>query len=100
YLSADGHYVASEDAWRASSTSRALLLGMAMVAQRARGAVASVYAGRLARKHVIEGRVVQASQEWTLCFSSGSRKPRPQGGHSRSGWIDAAGAWKKVRAIQ
>ena len=101
YLSADGHYVASEDAWRASSVSRALLLGMAMVVQRARGAVASVYAGRPARKHVIEGRVVQARQEWTLCFSSGSRPLRPQGGNSRSGWIDVSGgAWKKVRAIQ
>jgi hypothetical protein len=101
YLSADGYYLADEDSWRASSVSRALLLGMAMVVQRARGAVASVYAGRPARKHVIEGRVVQARQEWTLCFSGGSHKPRPQGGHSRSGWIDAScGAWKKVRAIQ
>jgi hypothetical protein len=100
YLSADGHYVAGEDSWRASSVSRALLLGMAMVAQRARGVVASVYAGRPARKDVIEGRVVQARQEWTLCFTGGNRKPRPQGGHSRSGWIDPAGAWKKVRRIE
>lgn len=99
YLSADGWYCASEDAWRASSVSRGLLLGMAMIAQRARGAVASVYAGRPPRKHVIEGRVVEARQEWTFAFSSGERQSRPQGGNSRSGWIDADGAWKKVRKI-
>lgn len=93
YLSADGHYVGRYDRWTASSVSRALLLGMAMVAQRARGVVASVYAGRPERKHVIDGRSVVARQDWIFAF-------RNSEGYRQSGWIDTDGAWKKVRRSQ
>lgn len=90
YLSADGHYVARHDRWMASSISRSLLLGMAIIAQRARGVVASVYAGRPERKHVIGGRVVTARQDWIFAF-------RNSPGYHQSGWIGTDGAWKKVR---
>lgn len=92
YLSADGHYVDRYERWCASSTSRALLLGMAMVAQRARRVVASVYAGRSARNGTIAGRSVSMAQEWIMIFrNSLGRRP--------SGWIGDDGAWKKVRTV-
>lgn len=92
YLSADGHYVAKHDRWMASSVSRALMLGMAMVAQKARGVVVSVYAGRPERKHEIDGRMVTAKQDWIMAF-------RNSPGYRSSGWIGDDGAWKKVRKI-
>lgn len=92
YLSADGHYVAKHDRYMASSVSRALALGMAMVAQRARGVVASVYAGRPARKGTICGRDVNMRQDWILAY-------RNSDGYKKSGWIGDDGAWKKVRKI-
>ena len=89
YLSADGHYVAKYDRWTASSVSRPLLLGMALIAQRARGVVASVYAGRKARVHKIRGREVRSSQDWVL-----SIPPK-----NVSAMLLGDGAWKKVRKI-
>lgn len=93
YLSADGHYVDQYDRWTASSVSRALLLGMALLAQRARGVVASVYAGRPEGESVIEGRPVHTQQDWVFGF-------RNSRGYRQSGWIADDGAWKKVRTIE
>lgn len=90
YLAADGHYVAKYDRWTASSISRPLLLGMAMVAQRARGVVASVFAGRPAGTSVIEGRTVNTRQDWIL-----SIPPK-----NLSGFIACDGSWKKVRSVE
>lgn len=92
YLSGDGHYVERYDRWTASSVSRPLLLGMALVAYRARGVVASVYAGREPGTAVIEGRRVNTKQDWIFCF-------RNSHGYRPSGWIADDGAWKKVRSI-
>lgn len=92
YLSADGHYVARYDRYCSSSVSRCLLLGMAIVAQRARGVVASVYAGRPSRSGVICGRSVNMKQDWVFAF-------RNSDGYRKSGWIGDDGAWKKVRKI-
>ena len=93
YLSADGHYVKRYERWTASSVSRALLLGMALIAQRARGVVASVYAGRTERVGEIQGRTVNMSQDWVFAF-------REFPGYRQSGWIAGDGAWKKVRKIE
>jgi DNA modification methylase len=93
YLSADGHYVKRYDRICASSVSRALLLGMAIVAQRARGVVPSVYAGRPARRGTIQGRDVNMAADWTFAF-------RASIGYRQSGWIGDDGAWKKVRKIE
>ncbi len=92
YLSADGHYVEKHDRYCASSVSRALLLGMAMIAQRAHDVVSSVYAGRPERIGKIEGRTVHMSQDWIFAF-------RNSDGYRKSGWIGDDGAWKKVRKI-
>ena len=93
YLSADGCYVEMHDRHCASSVSRALLLGMAMVAQRARNVVASVYAGRPERDGVIQGRAVHMSQDWVFSF-------RGSQGYRHSGWIAHDGAWRKVRKVE
>lgn len=92
YLSADGHYVERYDRHCASSISRALLLGMSLLAMRARGAVASVYAGRPDREGEICGRHVHMRQDWVFAF-------RESKGYRKSGWIDETGSWRKVRAI-
>lgn len=93
YLSADGHYVKEHDRWMASSVSRALLLGMALVAQRARGVVASIYAGRGPRVATIQGRSVNCKQDWIFSF-------RNSDGYKKSGWLQDDGAWKKVRRLE
>ena len=93
YLSADGCYVKKYDRWVASSVSRSLLLGMALIAQRAKGVVASVYAGRPGGKGVIQGRTVDTLQDWIFGF-------RDSEGYRKSGWIGEDGAWKKVRKIE
>jgi hypothetical protein len=93
YLSADGCYVGRHDRFAASSISRGLLLGLAIVAQRARAVVASVYAGRPEREGEIEGRPVKMRQDWIFAF-------RNSDGYKKSGWVDEWGAWKKVRRIE
>jgi DNA modification methylase len=93
YLSADGHYVEQYDRQTASSVSRALLLGMALIVQRVVGAVSSVYAGREAGETSIQGRNVKTKQDWIFSY-------RRTDGYKKSGWIDDQGAWKKVRRIE
>ncbi|CAN5564569.1 hypothetical protein BH24ACT5_BH24ACT5_15510 [soil metagenome] len=93
YLSGDGHYLPDRSRWTASSVSRELMLGMAMLAQRAHGAVASIYPGRPPGTAVIEGRTVTTRQDWILCFDlpdGTRRKGLP--------FLLDDGAWKKVRS--
>lgn len=87
YLSGDGNVTGN--CTSASSVSRALLLGMAMVAQRARGVIASVYAGRGERTSTIEGREVHCNPEWVMSW-------RVSGHHCESEILED-GAWKKVK---
>lgn len=87
YLSGDGNVTGN--ATSASSVSRALLLGMAMVAQRARNVIVSVFAGKKAGKHVIEGREVNAKQLWVMAWRDSK--------HHHEGVILEDGAWKKVK---
>jgi DNA modification methylase/superfamily II DNA or RNA helicase len=89
YLSGDGHYVKSREKWTASSVSRELLLGMAMLVQRTFGTVASVYAGRKPGTSVIQGRTVNTQQDWIMCFNESL---------DSSAFIADDGAWKRVRS--
>lgn len=95
YLSGDGHFHAERNRWTASSISRGLLLGVAMLAQRAHGAIASIYAGRAAGTAIIEGREVETRQDWVLCFDIPDLA-RYKGGP----FIRDDGAWKKVRRAE
>lgn len=86
YLSGDG--CIAGNATMASSVSRGLLLGMAMVAQRAKGVIASVYKSKPSGKHAIQGRVVNQQQLWVMSWRVSSRH--------QYGEILNDGAWKKV----
>lgn len=90
YLSGDGSKRSDREGYIASSVSRPLLLGLAMIAQRARATVCSVYAGRKGRKTTICGREVNTKDEWVMTIDS----------HNLSGFIVDDGAWKKVRRIE
>ncbi len=87
YLSGDGNITGN--AVSATSVSRALLLGMAMVVQRARNRIASVYAGRKPSKRIIQGREVNCKQEWIISWKSLY--------HTSESEILLDGAWKKVK---
>lgn len=93
YLSGDGHFMADRGRWTATSVSRALALGIAMLAQRVFDTVAGVHAGKPQREDVIQGRTVQCRQEWVVSFDTendGRKRP----------FILNDGAWKKVRALE
>lgn len=87
YLSGDGSKTGN--CTSVTSTSRALLLGMAMVAQRARGVIPSIFAGRPEREGEIQGRSVHCKQEWVMNW----REPA----HYCQSEILEDGAWKKVK---
>lgn len=72
-----------------SSASRALLLGISLVAQRAYGKQMAVYAGRDERENEIRGRKIHCNQEWVGTIS-------PNYGFSK---FDEEGSWKPVRRI-
>ena len=92
YLSGDGHFISERNRWQASSVSRDLLLGLSVIVQRVYGSISSICAGRGAREHVIDGRVVNAKQEWNLSFDIESTR--------KSQFILEDGAWKKVSSIE
>lgn len=94
YLSADGHFLPERNRWMASTVSRELALGLSFLAQRAYGAISSVYAGRPARDAVIDGRSVKCKQDWIFCFDVPSSER-----YNGMPFILEDGAWKKVRSI-
>ena len=89
YMSGDGHLV-EDGKETASSVSRALLLGMAIVAQKLRGRVASVYAGRGERESEIDGRKIHCNEEWNMVISP----------HHSYSAIETDGTWKKVKRVE
>lgn len=88
YMCGDGH-IMKNGGETASSVSRALLLGMAIIAQKVRGKVASVYAGRKERESEIEGRKIHCNAEWNMAIS-------PNFSYSA---IMEDGTWKKVKRV-
>lgn len=72
-----------------SSSSRALLLGIAIVAQKVYGKVASVYAGRGERTNTIRGREIHCNQEWNMVLFP----------HFSYSFEDNEGTWKKVKDV-
>lgn len=69
YLSGDGHLEPKSQRYMMTSTSRALLLGLEIVAHRARGIAPAIYSGRCERDKVINGRTVHCKQEWVSSFA-------------------------------
>jgi hypothetical protein len=92
YLSGYGHLVPARQHWMATSVSRDLLLGIALLAQRAYGAIASIYPGRSPATAKIQGRIVSTKQEWILSFDIPGERYKGQP------LLLEDGAWKKVRS--
>lgn len=91
YLSGDGHKD-KYGRWHCSSVSRPLLLGMAMVTQRARGIIPAVYASKDPGSHIIAGRTVNQKQLWVMMFNDNPKYTFSE--------ILKDGAWKKTRKIE
>jgi hypothetical protein len=94
FLSGDGHYRAKEGRWMVTIVSRALALGVALLAQRVYGAIASVYPGRPERDADIQGRTVHCKREWVICFYPQSE------GRRKAPFLLEDGAWKRVRSVE
>lgn len=91
YLSGDGHRRDDRDGWTASTVSRALALGISMVAARL-GIVVSVYRGRRGGTGKILGRTVETHDEWILTGNDSCKRKKPL--------VLADGLWKKVRSVE
>jgi hypothetical protein len=94
YFSGDGNLVESRKRYQATSVSRALLLGIAILMQRAYSAIASVYPGRKARSSRICGRIVNCQQEWIFSCDMPDieRRKKP--------FFLEDGAWKRIRKVE
>lgn len=89
YMSGDGHLMANGKQI-ACSISRALLLGMAIVAQKVKNRVPSVYSGRGERNSTIQGRTVHCNAEWNMLISKSFS----------CSTIDDDGTWKRVKSVK
>jgi site-specific DNA-cytosine methylase len=90
YLTGDGCKLPC-GGYSATTVSKALALGMALIAQRARGIVAGVQHFPMARTTIIEGRVCSQRDQYALRVP-----PR-----NRSAFIDDHGyGWKLVRSSE
>ena len=91
YMSGDGSKPSEQYGmlWETGSVSKALALGIALLAQRAYGVVATVieYQPR-SKTHVIEGRTVNQRKRWKVTIPK----------RNRSGIIEDQYAWKLVRS--
>ena len=90
YLSGDGHYNANRKRWTISTASRELAIGLQILIQRAYGSIATLHRGRGERKHIIEGREVNAKTEWVVTFN--------ECGYT-FGFMESDGAWKPVSEV-
>ncbi|MBK7092442.1 MAG: hypothetical protein IPH59_12105 [bacterium] len=93
YLSADGSFNEARNRISATSISKNLLLGAALLIQRVYGVSASVFPGRPERESVIQGRSVHCKQDWSL-----SAYLTKEGQRIKPFLLDD-GAWKKVSNI-
>lgn len=91
YLSGDGNKAFANDGktpyCRAWSSSKALALGVALLAQRAFGVVASICLDKREGTHEIEGRIVKRSKGYTLSIPE----------HNRSAFVQGNYGWKLLK---
>lgn len=76
--------------WRATTVSRALALGIALLAQKAHGVVASIHEQPVPETKVIEGRVVKQQCQYGIVVP-----PR-----NRSAFVEDGFGWKLVRLVE
>lgn len=89
YMSGDGH-VTKDGCIMITSVSRALLLGMAIVAEKATGKVASIHRGRDEKIHTIKQRSVHSKTEWIMTI------------RNKYSWCkkEQDSTWKKVKGTE
>lgn len=88
YMAGDGHQFAL--GCTVNTVSKALALGMALVAQRAYGVVATVRRNKMPPTTVIEGRTVNQRDFFSLTIPTSNR----------SGFVEADYGWKLVRKVE
>lgn len=88
YTSGDGHFT-KDGRIMFTSVSRALLLGMAIVAERVTGKAAAIYRGRKEHIHTIGNRKVHSNDEWVMTISA------------KTNWCkkEEQATWKKVKDV-
>ena len=86
YLTGDG--CRHKTAWKATSVSRALILGIAAIAQRARGIVASIHEAELPDTCIIEGRLVRQQKQYQIVLSDSNSRA----------WVENNYGWKPIRS--
>lgn len=90
YLSGDGYRDAQDRFSRATTASRSLALGIALLAQRALGVVASVRRVPTPPRTTIDGRDVGQRDWYAVQFPD----------RNRSAFIDGDYGWKKVKRVE
>lgn len=89
YLSGDGYQDQRTGEWRATTVSKQLAMGVALLAQQARGVVASVRRCAMPKRTVIEGREVNQRNFYVVGI------PRS----NRSAFVEGNRGWKLVRRV-
>lgn len=84
YLTGDGCRLTH--GWKATTVSRSLALSIGLLAQRARGIVASIYEAEVPPTTVIEGRTVRQQKQYQIVVAD----------HNRSAVVDGAYGWKRI----
>lgn len=96
YLSGDGHYDQrsadgrTSPGWRATTVSRSLALGMALLAQRVWGVVASIHEHDVAPTTVIQGRTVRQHHQYSVHIKR----------RNKEAFVDGSRGWKPVRYVR
>jgi DNA (cytosine-5)-methyltransferase 1 len=88
YATGDGH--PWQEGWKATTVSRSLALGLALLVQKAFGVVASIHEAPVPAATTIEGRVVGQQKQYQLVVP-----PR-----NRSAFIEGDYGWKLVRSVK
>ncbi len=87
YATGDGH--PWQEGWKATTVSRSLALGLALLVQKAFGVVASIHEATVPATTTIEGRIVGQQKQYQLVVP-----PR-----NRSAFIEGNYGWKLVRSV-
>ena len=88
YVSGDGYREANRREWIATTTSKSLALGIALLAQRAYGVVATIRHTPMKNKTIIEGRTVNQRDFYRVTIPD----------NNRSAFVEEKYGWKLVRS--
>ncbi len=87
YFTGDGHR--QQGQWKATTISKALALGISLLAQQWTGTVAAVYENKVRRRGTIEGRSINQQTQYQIVLPDRNRCAIVQGKYG----------WKRIRSI-